>query len=278
MNKLLFFTLLLFSVFTFASCKDDDEENNVTNETEIIDEEEGKSEETDGKKSEETDGKNAEETDGKDTEETDGKETEEADGKETEEAETDNISIFIVTGVLKVADRGVVATGNVQSGNIKVGDVIYIYTNTGDIIETSVKSLSLYNKSINEISEGDSNAAILLDALTVSESTMVPAGSIIATSKSSKVASAKTLMVDVNFEGSYTDLPSGTMQLYNGGSDYTVAVKGISLSTNGYAQRYCLEVYSSTSDSYFAPIYNGCEITLRKEGRTYATGIATIVK
>ena len=230
MNKLLLFTLVLLSVFTFASCKDDDEENNATNETEIIDEGNQQS------------------------------------------------SIFIVTDVFKVTGKGVVVSGNVKSGNIKVGDVIYIYTETGNVIKATAKRLTLFNKLLDEISEGDSNAAILLDTLTVSETAMVPVGSVIATSKSSKVASAHTLMVDVNFKDPYTDLPSSTIQLYNGGSDYMVVVKGISLSTNGYAQRYTLEVYSSISDSYFAPIYNGCEITLRKDGKTYATGIATIVK
>ncbi len=268
MKRITFLSLVLLSVFTFASCKDDDEENNVTNETEIIDEKEDKSDKTENKK---------EETDEKETEETDGKETEETDGK-TEETETNNSSIFIVTDVFKVTGKGVIVSGNVISGNVKVGDVIYIYTETGNVIEATAKQLALFNKSLDEISEGDSNAAILLDTLTVSETAMVPVGSVITTSKSSKIASAHTLMVDVNFEDSYTDLPSSTMQLYNGGSDYTVVVKGISLSTNGYAQRYTLEVYSSISDSYFAPIYNGCEITLRKDGRNYATGIATIVK
>lgn len=70
-------------------------------------------------------------------------------------SKTSNPGIMTIEDIFSIIRRGTVATGKVESGNFKVGDKVEI-SDGKNKIQTSIKGLEIWRKTVDEVSEGDS--------------------------------------------------------------------------------------------------------------------------
>lgn len=70
-------------------------------------------------------------------------------------SKTSNPGVMTIEDIFSIIRRGTVATGKVESGNFKVGDKVEI-SDGKNKIQTSIKGLEIWRKTVDEVSEGDS--------------------------------------------------------------------------------------------------------------------------
>ncbi|MBP9479015.1 MAG: hypothetical protein KBF12_10380 [Sebaldella sp.] len=79
-----------------------------------------------------------------------------------------DVSLSAYSFYLKVEDcfsitgRGAVSIGKIIKGEVKKGDVVYIETNAGEVIEEKVLAIESRRRSVNSATEGD-DIGLMLD-------------------------------------------------------------------------------------------------------------------
>ena len=66
-----------------------------------------------------------------------------------------------IEDVFTISGRGTVVTGNIASGEIRIGDAVRIVSGDGTAIETNVTGIEMFRKIVNEAKAGD-NVGLLL--------------------------------------------------------------------------------------------------------------------
>lgn len=171
-----------------------------------------------------------------------------------------------------IAGRGVVATGKIERGAVKVGDALEIVGSNG-ITPTTVTGIEMFRKSLTEAKAGD-NVGLLLRGV---DKSAVARGDVIArpgSIKTFKRFKAKVDVLSTAEGGRAKPLPAGFRPLVE---IRTGSFSGVMTFPAGESEaapgEKAVEVEMEITQA--APLEKGTVIALREYGRTVAKGVVT---
>lgn len=179
-----------------------------------------------------------------------------------------------VEDVFSISGRGTVATGKIERGSLRVGDMVEI-VGIKETRSTTVVAIEMFRKLVNEANAGDT-VGVMLRGI---EPTDVVRGQVLAKPGSIKAYTtfrAKIDMVPAAEGGRKAPLTSGSrLQVMIGAGSFSGTLILAGGRTKAAAGEKAIEIQVELTQP--AALETGASITLRENGKTVAAGVVIAV-
>ncbi len=179
-----------------------------------------------------------------------------------------------VEDVFSISGRGTVATGKIERGSLKVGDMVEI-VGIKETRSTAVVAIEMFRKLVNEANAGDT-VGVMLRGI---EPTDVERGQVLAKPGSIKAYTtfrAKIDMVPAAEGGRKAPLTNGSrLQVMIGAGSFSGTMIFAGGRSKAAAGEKAIEIQVELTQP--AALETGASITLRENGKTVAAGVVIAV-